>query len=133
MKTKYILPLLALALTARAYDITNVNVGIDSNSNAWTKVNLNNNNFTAWNNALDATNANQETRIAANTTQLNFINPSNGLLTANYLLLAPVTIATSSSSTYGRGAGLITGDTNYIYISVGTNAWRRISVGTGVW
>jgi len=133
MKIKHILPLLALALNARAYNITNVNVGIDSNSNAWTKVNLNNNNFTAWNNALDATNANQETRIAANTTQLGFINPTNGLLTANYMLLVPVTIATSTNSTFGRGAGLITGDTNYIYISVGTNAWRRISVPTNTW
>lgn len=133
MKLKHILPLVALAVSARAYNVTNINVGIDSNSNAWNKVNLNNNNFVAWNNASDATNAYQETRIAANTTQLNFINPTNGLLTANYLLLAPATITTSTNSTFGHGAGLLTGDTNYLYISVGTNAWRRIGVPTNGW
>jgi len=133
MKMKHILPLLALAFNARAYNITNVNVGIDSNSNAWTKVNLNNNNFTAWNNALDATNLNQDIRITAGATKLSAINPTNGVLSANFLLLAPGTIATSTNSTFGRGAGLMTGDTNYIYISVGTNAWRRISVPTNTW
>ena len=39
----------------------------------------------------------------------------------------------STNSTFGYGAGLITCDTNYIYVSVGTNAWNRISISTNTW
>ncbi len=43
------------------------------------------------------------------------------------------TPATTNSSTFGYGAGLLTCDTNYLYISIGTNAWRRMSIPLGVW
>lgn len=47
--------------------------------------------------------------------------------------IVPTTITNSSSSTYGFGAGLIGVDTNYLYISVGFNSWRRISIPTNTW
>jgi hypothetical protein len=47
--------------------------------------------------------------------------------------IVPTTITNSSSSTYGFGAGLIGVDTNYLYISVGLNAWRRIAIPTNTW
>jgi len=47
--------------------------------------------------------------------------------------LVPSTVTNSGSSTYGLGAGLIGADTNYLYISVGNNAWRRIAIPTNTW
>jgi len=49
------------------------------------------------------------------------------------IAFATNTIATASSSTFGFGAGLMTCDTNYLYLSVGTNAWRRIAIPTNTW
>ena len=43
------------------------------------------------------------------------------------------TVSHSTNSTFGFGAGLMTCDTNYFYVSVGTNAWRRISIPTNTW
>ena len=34
---------------------------------------------------------------------------------------------------FGDGAGLLAGDTNYLYVSVATNLWRRISIPTNTW
>jgi len=57
MKKPLILILiLILIVNARCYTITNINIGTDLNSAAWTKVNNNNNNFVAWLNADDLTN-----------------------------------------------------------------------------
>jgi hypothetical protein len=47
--------------------------------------------------------------------------------------IVPAIITNSGSSTFGFGAGLIGVDTNYIYISVGLNAWRRIAIPTNTW
>jgi len=47
--------------------------------------------------------------------------------------IVPASITNSSSSTYGFGAGLIGVDTNYLYISVGFNSWRRIAIPTNTW
>lgn len=44
-----------------------------------------------------------------------------------------LTVTHSTNSTFGYGAGLIACDTNYIYVSVGTNAWNRISISTNTW
>jgi hypothetical protein len=49
---------------------------------------------------------------------------------ANY---TSMTIAHSTNSTFGYGAGLLACDTNYAYISVGTNSWRRIAISTNSW
>jgi len=49
---------------------------------------------------------------------------------AGLLQLAPRTIATSSSTTWGYGAGLVTVDGSYIYVSVGTNSWKRAALST---
>jgi hypothetical protein len=43
------------------------------------------------------------------------------------------TVTHSTNSTLGYGAGLMTMDTNYIYVSIGSNAWRRISIPTNTW
>lgn len=44
---------------------------------------------------------------------------------AGLMQLAPRTITNSTDSTYGFGAGLGGWDSNYVYISVGTNLWKR--------
>jgi len=44
------------------------------------------------------------------------------------LELTPRTIAATNSTTWGRGAGLVCVDGDYVYISVGTNAWKRATL-----
>ncbi len=48
-------------------------------------------------------------------------------------LLVSNTITAATNSTFGYGAGLLSFDPNYIYISIGTNTWRRISIPTNTW
>jgi hypothetical protein len=50
-----------------------------------------------------------------------------------FILATQYTPATASNSTFGYGAGLLAGDTNYIYVSVATNAWRRLAIPTNTW
>lgn len=45
-------------------------------------------------------------------------------------LPAPGTVAKSCDSTSGHGAGLVKWDADYIYISVGTNQWKRAALTT---
>jgi hypothetical protein len=40
----------------------------------------------------------------------------------------PFTVTNSTDSTFGYGAGLLRWDTNYLYISVGTNQWKRVGL-----
>jgi hypothetical protein len=42
--------------------------------------------------------------------------------------IAPLTVASNTATTWNQGAGLIRYDTNYLYLSVGTNLWRRVGV-----
>lgn len=49
--------LCASVVTSPAYTITNINIGMDSNSLAWTKVNNNNNNFVSWLNSMTLSNS----------------------------------------------------------------------------
>lgn len=44
------------------------------------------------------------------------------------LEMTPRTIAATNSTTWGRGAGLVCVDGDYVYISVGTNAWKRATL-----
>lgn len=44
------------------------------------------------------------------------------------LRVPPTTITNASQSTWGHGAGLMVWDTNFIYVSVGTNQWRRATL-----
>jgi len=53
--------------------------------------------------------------------------PSFGTLNG-VLELTPRTIAATNSTTWGRGAGLVCVDGDYVYISVGTNAWKRATL-----
>jgi hypothetical protein len=41
--------------------------------------------------------------------------------------------AARTNSTFGYGAGLVACDGNFIYVSTGTNAWRRVALGAGGW
>ena len=45
--------------------------------------------------------------------------------------IAPVTHSTNSTA--GLGVGRIFCDTNYLYVSIGTNAWRRVAIPTNTW
>lgn len=45
------------------------------------------------------------------------------------LEMTPRTITNSNDSTWGKGAGLICVDANYIYVSTGTNTWKRVALG----
>ena len=63
---------------------------------------------------------------------------ANQTLVTAFLLSAPLvvltnTISHSTNSTYGYGAGVWAADTNYFYVSVATNTWRRISIPTNTW
>ena len=49
------------------------------------------------------------------------------------LVVLTNTISHSTNSTYGYGAGVWAADTNYFYVSVATNQWRRISIPTNTW
>ncbi|MDE2105636.1 MAG: hypothetical protein KGL39_50885 [Patescibacteria group bacterium] len=40
-------------------------------------------------------------------------------------VLTPLTITNATDSTFGWGAGVICVDSNYVYVSVGTNLWKR--------
>ena len=37
----------------------------------------------------------------------------------------PLTIPDATNTTWGYGGGLMCMDSNYVYVSVGTNAWKR--------
>lgn len=54
----------------------------------------------------------------------------NFLRLSSILASSPRTITNSSDTTWGAGAGLVTWDTNYLYISVGTNVWKRTTLST---
>jgi hypothetical protein len=47
---------------------------------------------------------------------------------AGVLAMPSRTITASTNTTWGRGEGLVCVDTNYVYVSVGTNQWKRASL-----
>ena len=54
---------------------------------------------------------------------------STNTVAVNAPLKLPITTpASSSATTYGYGAGVVLVDTNYVYVSVGTNAWKRAAL-----
>jgi hypothetical protein len=44
------------------------------------------------------------------------------------LRLTPRTVTNSTDTTWGTGAGMVCVDTNYVYVSVGTNRWKRAAL-----
>lgn len=44
------------------------------------------------------------------------------------LELQPRTIGAANATTWGRGAGLVCVDSNYVYVAVGTNSWKRAAM-----
>lgn len=46
------------------------------------------------------------------------------------LRLTSTTITNANSTTWGKGAGLVCTDSNYLYISVWTNSWKRAALAT---
>ena len=140
MKTILLTALTLLALSARAYIITNISIGVDYNSNAWAKVNQNNSGFVGWLNAEDASItalqtefANLNWRMTTNVAALSALSPTNGVATVSLVLLTPKTITSYTNSTFGYGAGMFCADTNYLYLSTGTNRWRRLAWETNAW
>ena len=141
MKTIILILLLLLAFNAPAqYLITNINIGLDYNSNAWSKVNQNNSAFVGWLNTEDASItalqtefANLNWRMTTNVAALSALSPTNGVATASFVLLTPQTITSSTNPTFGHGAGVLCADTNYLYLSIGTNHWQRLAWGTNGW
>ena len=69
------------------------------------------------------------TNVLAGETRLDITNGVIVGVTLNEVLqLTPRTITNSNDSTWGKGAGLVCVDSNYVYISVGTNAWKRATL-----
>lgn len=52
----------------------------------------------------------------------------NVLTLAGLVNLPPNTVTNSTNSTLGYGAGLVCADSNYVYVSVATNLWRRAAL-----
>jgi hypothetical protein len=44
------------------------------------------------------------------------------------LNLPPRTITNANSTTWGYGSGLVCVDSNYVYVAVGTNSWKRVGI-----
>lgn len=55
------------------------------------------------------------------------------LILQNGLVFVANTITSATNSTLGYGAGMVACDTNYIYVSIATNLWRRIAIPTNSW
>jgi len=52
-----------------------------------------------------------------------------GVIALNTVLqLTPRTITNATSTTWGYGSGIVCADTNYVYVSVGTNSWKRAAL-----
>lgn len=54
--------------------------------------------------------------------------PGTGFDTNGMFRLTPFTVTNSTDSTFGHGAGILCADSNYIYISVATNLWKRAAL-----
>lgn len=37
-------------------------------------------------------------------------------------------VTNATNTTWGYGGGLLRWDTNYLYVSIGTNAWKRVAI-----
>jgi hypothetical protein len=54
---------------------------------------------------------------------------SPGAITLGGVLqLTPRTITNATATTWGYGAGILCADTNYVYVSVGSNSWKRAAL-----
>jgi hypothetical protein len=73
---------LLAAFSARAWTITNVNIGVDLNSAAWAKVNNNNNNFVGWLNQVTDTNNLLVVQVTNLWSAFDLFTNSRGLATA---------------------------------------------------
>jgi hypothetical protein len=98
--------------------------------------------FTLWTNYTAVTNSGLVTLTIPNTAPVAFFRVVNSISFASSFFVplgvpeiayVTNTITHSTNSTYGYGAGLMDCDTNYIYVSVGTNAWRRLAIPTNTW
>jgi len=99
------------------YTITNINIGVDSNSNAWTKVNNNNNNFVLWLNTVATNNFLRATNVY-------FTNTTTILITGD----SQLAIGTNALSGAALPAGIVINNTNAT-IAV-TNGAYSTSLGT---
>jgi hypothetical protein len=105
--------------TPTAFDagiITNVTIG----HNTWTWTLVGDTNGLSFDSAAIAAD-----RLPSNDIPIHYFGGNPLASIANYFV-PPQTIATSTAA--AAGAGQITWDTNYIYVSVGTNLWKRAAI-----
>ena len=124
MKPIIVLLVLVFAVSANAYTVTNFVTATDTNWQTIVVPKLNNNYaaLVAWNNDQDT----NISRIATNSANIGllFTNPPS----VPFIQLRTFTVTNSTDPTFGRGAGIVTADTNYLYLSIGTNLWKRVAV-----
>jgi len=104
------------------FTITNVNIGVDSSSNAWSKVNYNNNNFVSWLNADNLTNgfflsAVTTASSVATGTAASFLAVSNHFVTVSNNYAAVSNNFVIVSNQYASGLAAVPAD------SVGNGHW----------
>ena len=113
----------ALTYTTNIYIGTNGTDTTGDNYHIWvTKINHN----TTW---LSSQNNSRIADIAVIKTNCVFTN----VVSMPFGLLTQYTVTNSTNSTFGYSAGLIALNTNYLYFSIGSNAWRRIEIPTNTW
>ncbi len=54
--------------------------------------------------------------------------PVVNLVPTTLFTIPLLTVTNSTDSTFGLGAGIFAGDSNYLYLSVGTNLWKRVGL-----
>lgn len=52
---------------------------------------------------------------------------ADGLRT-NSVVMSGMTISNATASTWGVGAGIVCVDADFVYVSTGTNAWKRAAI-----
>ncbi|HSY18508.1 MAG TPA: hypothetical protein VK815_09255, partial [Candidatus Acidoferrales bacterium] len=121
-----LLCLLLAASPAPAWTITNITVGVDSNSAAWGKVNLNNNNFTGWLN-------DHEGRLNTNSLTVSNLNSSLTNLAALGLVTnhqSGVTLSGTFSNSTFAGNGTYLTSLNGASLTAGTVNSNKFDSGT---
>ena len=149
-KLSLVLLVASVPFLAPAYTITNVNIGVDSNSVAWSKVNQNNANFVAWLNSDDLTNGyflNQISNLNGSLSAGSRTLPTNAVLSSQQQLVFSTNYVTWGTSNYigsfsnlyswtlnpgSLGAGGMTPPTNVfeqVVVSTNATAWFVASNG----
>ena len=73
---------------------------------------------------------NYSTVVLTTTNNLLYVNGLEAVrrLPQGPIVGSPLTVTNSTDTTWGYGAGLFTWDTNHVFVSVGTNLWKRAAI-----